>query len=145
MVNRLVAVGFIAIVALAVMGCVEDPPTCDASLTRLTTVSNYPTNVFKQAIPANPTLASNSAAIISRQVAHCGTTMGNSDVRCSFGDWSHTVFYTDASQSKTTYITLQLWDGSPSWGGSTSFGGRASDLGLPMTPIRRLSTRLMVA
>ena len=120
MVTRLCMAICVAVLALAVIGC-DPPPTCDANLIRLTNVSNYPTNVFKQPISASPALASNSAAIISRQVAYCGA-QNNSDVRCSFGDWSHTVFYTDASQSKTTYITLQLWDGSPSWGGSTSFG-----------------------
>ncbi len=118
MITRLSALACILLLGLVIMGC-DPPPTCDASLKRLTTINNYPTNVFKQVIPANPTVASNSAAIISRQVFGLGA---QTEVRISMGGWSHPVFYTGSAQSKNQYITLQRWDGTPSWYGSTRCG-----------------------
>jgi len=111
-------VALVAVMGMVVMGCVEDPPICDASLKHLTTVSNYPTNVLRQEIGANPALAPNSAAIISRQVQTIGQ---DALVTCAIRDYQSPVYYVGASQSKNTYIRVHL-DGSPSYQGVTQAG-----------------------
>jgi len=69
-------------------------------------------------IPADPTLASNSAAIISRQVT---AVAANSEVKVTWSGWSHPVYYVGSAQSKNTYIRMHL-DGGPASGGATQCG-----------------------
>jgi len=89
----------------------------------LTDVGNDLTNVFKQPIPQNPTLAPNSAAIISRQLS-CFPQDAHTEVNFGFSEWNFPVYYTDSSVSKTTYVQLQSanCDGQPASGGATSAG-----------------------
>ncbi len=116
---RIWCVSAIVVLGLVVVGC-NPPPTCATSMpARLTNVGTSPTNVFKMSIPANPTLAPNSAAIISRQLTQMSGE--GTEVACSFNEWDAPVFYTDASQTRNTYIRLHL-DGNPSWGGATQCG-----------------------
>jgi len=114
---RIYVIAFLIVVGAVVVGC-PGPPVCDANLKRLPEAFNFSTNPLRQAIPDNPALAPNSAAIISRQVEG---NHQNSELRVSMGGWTHTVFYTDARHPRDQYVKLHL-DGAPSWGGNTSCG-----------------------
>jgi len=105
----------VAALATAVLGC-DPPPTCSASMpARLTNVGTAPTNVFKLAIGASPTLASNSAAIISRQVNSGYYTGANTQVIFSFNEWKAPIYYTDSTQTKNAWPALHF-DGGASNG-----------------------------
>lgn len=115
MVMRMLFLALVAVMATAVIGC-DPPPTCATNMpARLTDVGTAPTNVFRMAIGGSPTLASNSAAIISRQVNSGYYTGANTEVQFSFNEWKAPVYYTDSAQTKNAWPTLQ-WDGGPSNG-----------------------------
>jgi len=112
----------IAILAIAIVGC-DPPPTCATNMpARLTDVGTSPTNVFKMVIPANPALAPNSAAIISRQISIMAAT--HTEVYFGFDGWSAPVFYTDSTTNKTTNVQLlsSYCNGGAADGGATSCG-----------------------